>query len=365
MLCVHHAKDKDSTMSLAEKIASFDPNDLGREDSNLFGLPFTPEEARVVVVPVPWEVTVSYGGGTAKGPEAVFAASKQVDLHDPDLPGAWKLGVAMDAVPRALQQRSARLRRRSEAYIERLEQGQSPRTNPRMAADLRAIEDGCRTMVEHVDRTTSRWLDAGKLVALLGGDHSTPLGFLQALARRHRSFGILQIDAHADLRDAYEGFTYSHASIMFNALKIKQVSRLVQAGIRDYCEAEDALIRGSRGRVKTFFDRDIKRWVYGGKSVAALHRRIVSQLPDKVYVSFDIDGLDPKLCPNTGTPVPGGFEFEEALHLVLAVVESGRTIIGLDINEVSPRKDEWDANIGARLLFRMINLMAKSQQIRP
>ena len=174
----------------------------------------------------------------------------------------------------------------------------------------------------------------------------------------------MQIDAHADLRDAYEGFEFSHASIMFNALKIKQIKKLVQAGIRDYCEAEVDVIRRSKNRVVTFFDRDIKRDLYRGKTVASVHQTIVKHLPKKVYISFDIDGLDPVLCPHTGTPVPGGFQFEEALHLVQQVAESGRTIIGFDINEVSPREDEWDANVGARLLFRMVNIMAKSQRVR-
>lgn len=352
-------------MSLTDKIATFDPNDLGRAGSNLFGLPFTPDEARVVVVPVPWEVTVSYGGGTLGGPRAVFEASKQVDLYDPYLPDAWKTGVAMEPVPARLAATSRALRSKAERYIARLERGGDPARDPVLQRIQSAINAACAAMVDDVERRTARRLDEGKLVALLGGDHSTPLGFMKALARRHRAFGVLQIDAHADLRDAYEGFTYSHASIMFNALRIPQIKRLVQAGIRDYCEAEADLIRASKGRVVTWFDRDIKHQLYRGKTVAALHRTIVSKLPDKVYVSFDIDGLDPKLCPNTGTPVPGGFEFEEAVHLVQAVADSGRTIIGLDINEVSPGRDEWDANVGARLLFRLINIMAKSQGIRP
>jgi len=352
-------------MKLQKKIDSFDPNDLGRKDSNLFGLPFTVDEARFVVVPVPWEVTVSYGGGTLNGPEAIFEASKQVDLYDPDLADAWKLGVAMDVLPRTLMSRSRRLRKQVESYLAKMVDGQTATGNAAMASILRTVDDGCDKMVDHVREVTTRHLEAGRMVALIGGDHSTPLGFIQALARQHKKFGILQIDAHADLRDAYEGFAHSHASIMFNALKVKQVSRLVQAGIRDYCEDEVDIIRKSKGRIKTYFDRDIKRHAYEGKSTASLHRNMVKHLPEKVYVSFDIDGLDPKLCPHTGTPVPGGFEFEEALHLVKTVADSGRTIIGFDINEVSPRADEWDANVGARLLFRMINIMAVSQGIKP
>lgn len=351
-------------MSLQDKIRLFDPNDLGRKDSNLFGLPFTVNEARFVVVPVPWEVTVSYGGGTLNGPEAIFNASKQVDLFDPDFPGAWKLGVAMDQVPGKLKATSKSMRRLAQSYIAKMEAGKSPEKDSAMNKARNAIDNACRDMVDHVMKVTSAHLKAGKMVALIGGDHSTPLGFLNALAEHHRAFGVLQVDAHADLRDAYEGFAFSHASIMYNALKIKQIKRIVQAGIRDYCEDEVDVIRKSNGRVVTFYDRDIKRDIYRGKTVDSVHRAIIRHLPEKVYISFDIDGLDPTLCPHTGTPVPGGFQFEEALQLVRAVAESGRTIIGFDVNEVSPRDDEWDANVGARLLFRMINIMAKSNKVR-
>ncbi|HMO50034.1 MAG TPA: agmatinase family protein [Kiritimatiellia bacterium] len=348
-------------MSLLEKISAFDPNAPAMHDANLFGLPFTPEEARCVVVPVPWEVTVSYGGGTAGGPAAILEASRQVDLYDPDYPEAWKLGVAMDALPVRLARESRRLRKKTETVLSVLS-GKPARVSAREIARMRAdIDAGCRAMIQEVRTTTQRWLDAGKLVALVGGDHSTPLGFLQALAERHPRFGVLQLDAHADLRNAYEGFAFSHASIMFNALRIPQIKRLVQVGIRDYCREEQEVIARSRGRVITHVDRDIRRALYRGRNMAALHRDIVKQLPREVYISFDIDGLDPKLCPHTGTPVPGGLEFEEALHLIYTVVESGRRIIGFDLNEVCPGDDEWDANVGARLLFRMINLMAASR----
>jgi len=349
-------------MSLEEKIRRFNPNDAATNDSNLFGLPFSVDEARVVIVPVPWEVTVSYGGGTVGAPEAILAASLQVDLFDPYLPNAWKIGVALDRMPSSLAQTSRRFRRRVESYLDQMAEGKE---NSAMGKTRREVNAACEKMVVQVGQTTGKHLDDGKLVGLIGGDHSTPLGFMQTLAERHSSFGILQLDAHADLRNAFDGFRYSHASIMFNALKIPAVSKLVQVGIRDYCAEEVEVIRKSRGRVVTHFDRYLKRAVYAGKSIASLHRAIVRQLPKKVYISFDIDGLDPKLCPHTGTPVPGGMEFEEAVHLLQAVADSGRTIIGFDINEVSPRNNEWDANVGSRLLFRLINIMAKSNGIRP
>lgn len=349
-------------MSKAAKIASFDPNGLGDRSNNIYGLPFTCEEAEVVIVPVPWDVTVSYSDGTAQGPEAIFNASMQVDLYDPLVKDAWKLGLAMEDVSEHWQKRGAELREKAREYIDGLEEGRSPETDATMKTTLAEVNAASKELNAWVRDHCLHWMDKGKLIALIGGEHSVPFGLMQALAKRHPSYSVLQIDAHADLRDAYEGFEFSHASIMFNALKIEQIDKLVQVGIRDYCQAEADLIHHSNGRVVTFFDRVLKQESYEGTTWAQQCKAIVSELTDHVYVSFDIDGLDPKLCPNTGTPVAGGFEFEQALYLIHEVVKSGRRIIALDLNEVTPGPDgdEWDANVGARLLFRMCNLMALS-----
>jgi agmatinase len=347
-------------MSKAEKIKNFDPNNLGDKNANIYGLPFTTDESEVVIVPVPWEVTVSYAAGTAKGPEAVFDASFQVDLFDPYIKDAWKIGIAMDKIPANIQKKSTELRKKAELYIGMLEDGKSAESNTTMRKIQTEVNAECKVMNAWVKERVLHFMNKNKTVALLGGDHSTPLGMMQALAEKHKSFGILQIDAHADLRDAYEGFEFSHASIMFNALKIKQVSKLVQVGIRDFCEAEAKLVEKSKGRIKTYYDRDIKHQQYEGKSWSKICDNIIKQLPDKIYLSFDIDGLDPKLCPNTGTPVSGGFETEQILFLVQKIVESKKTIIAFDINEIAPGKDEWDANVGARMLYRIANLVAKS-----
>jgi agmatinase len=349
-----------NTMNKTEKIKNFDPSGMGDKSANIFGLPFTTEEAALVIIPVPWEVTVSYSAGTAQGPEAVFDASFQVDLYDPDIRDAWKTGLAMDKIPAHIAKSSNALRKRAEKYIQLLEDGQDPEKHSGMKKSRNKIHAGCLEMNKWVKERALHFMKKKKVVALLGGDHSTPLGMMQALAEEHKSFAILQIDAHADLRDAYEGFEFSHASIMFNALKIPQVKKLVQVGIRDYCEAEADLVKKSKGRIRCFYDREIKHKQFNGASWADICREIIVALPDKIYLSFDIDGLDPKLCPNTGTPVAGGFEAEQILFLVQQIVDSGRTIIAFDINEVAPGKDEWDANVGARMLYRIANLVMKS-----
>jgi len=347
-------------MTKAEKIKKFNPNSLGDKNAGIFGLPFTTAEAEVVIIPVPWEVTVSYADGTAKGPEAVFDASFQVDLYDPDIAEAWKIGIAMDEIPADIQEKSNLIRKKARKYIGLMEAGKDPATHSGMKKTQTRVNSACTFMNLWVKTRALHFMQRNKIVGLLGGDHSTPLGLMQALAVKHKSFAILQIDAHADLRDAFEGFEYSHASIMYNALKIPQVKKLVQVGIRDYCEAENDLVKNSKGRIKCFYDRDIKHKQYNGSTWADICREIVVSLPEKIYLSFDIDGLDPKLCPNTGTPVAGGFESEQVLFLIQQVVESGRTIIAFDINEVAPGKDDWDANVGARMLYRIANMVARS-----
>jgi agmatinase len=149
---------------------------------------------------------------------------------------------------------------------------------------------------------------------------------------------------------------------MFNALKIPAVAKLVQIGIRDFCDEEMKVIDRARGRVVTFFDEDIKSEIFNGRTWDDICDTIIAALPADVYISFDIDGLDPKLCPNTGTPVAGGFEFFQVTYLIKRIVKSGRKIIGFDLNEVAPSNhSDWDANVGARMLYQLCNLMAVSR----
>jgi len=345
-------------MTKAQKIKNFNPNDIGNTNAGMFGLPFTQEECEIQLIPVPWEVTVSYGGGTAKGPTAIFEASYQVDLYDPFIADAWKMGIYLDKPDKTLAAKSKLLRAKTEKYIDQLAKGKSP--NKKF---IEGVNAECKKMNALVKAKALHFLNQNKTVGLLGGDHSTPLGMMQALAEKFGDFGVLQIDAHADLRNAYEGFEFSHASIMYNALKIKEVEKLVQVGIRDYCEEELNLINNSEGRILAYFDRDIKHAQYTGESWDSVCDKIIANLPEKIYLSFDIDGLDPKLCPHTGTPVAGGFETEQVLMLLEKVVRSGKQFIAFDLNEVTPgpKGDDWDANVAARLLFRIANLVAHSQ----
>lgn len=346
------------------KINSFNPDEVGQDNGKLFGLPFDPDDSELVIVPVAWDVTVSYGAGTAEGPEAVLAASPQLDFNDPDFPDAWKVGFSLDHIDESIREQAKLLRPKAETYISFLENGGRLSENTTMQQLLAEINFVCKATKEKVKQRVSELFRSGKKVAVLGGDHSTPLGMIEALAERYDAFGILQIDAHLDLREAYEGFEYSHASVMFNALKNKQVKKLVQVGIRDYCKSESDLIASEKGRVKVFFDRDMKNALYEGKVWKDICMEIISELPEYVYISFDIDGLDPKLCPNTGTPVPGGLEFEQAVYLFRKLIESGKKIIAFDLNEVSPGEDDWDANVGARMLWKLCVFLSLSNELK-
>ena len=318
-------------------------------------MPFSPDEADLVIIPVPWEVTVSYSAGTAEGPAAIYEASYQVDLYDANVPDAWKKGMAMLPIDEKIAETSKKLRKKAEKYIDMYASGKSADKNKTMHLIQKEINEACLNLNNKIKKDALKWMNKGKVIALLGGDHSTPLGLIQALAEQHDGFGILQIDAHADLRIAYEGFTHSHASIMYNAIQIPAVKSLVQVGIRDYCEDERKLSSTDQ-RITTFYDDQIKAQQYAGETWDSICKKVISKLPEKIYLSIDIDGLDPKLCPNTGTPVPGGFEFEQVVYLIHALVKNGNTIIGFDINEVAPGNDEWDANVGARLLYKIGNL---------
>ena len=347
-------------------LSQFDPNTVGNPNNNIFGLPFTEEDARLVIIPVPWEVTVSYNAGTARAPEHVFKASLQVDLFDPEIKDAWKQGFYMRPMDRKILMKSDYLRKEAELYINFIAEGEIVQDNKFMCKTLKEVNAGSLYMNEWVFQQTKDLLASGKLVALLGGDHSTPLGFFKAIADKHGDFGILQVDAHCDLRKAYENFNYSHASIMYNALEeIPQLKKLVQIGVRDFCEEEWDYIAMSNQRVVTYFDKDIKARLYEGQTWQMLVNEMVGHLPQKVYISFDIDGLNPKLCPHTGTPVQGGFETEQIFYLFKKILESGRHLIGFDLNEVGVSNDEWDENVGARCLFKMCNMLVASnpQQI--
>jgi agmatinase len=332
-------------------MTTFDPNAAASKDSGIFGLPYSVNEAKLVLLPVPWEVTTSYGGGTSKGPQAMFNASKQIDLYDYDLGNFHEAGIAMIKMSQEIQQWNHDARILAETIIsadESIDESE-------MDAATLEVNRYSEKLNHYVYTESKKILSQGKMLGVIGGDHSTPFGAIQAFLEMYPNMGILHIDAHADLRKAYEGFEHSHASIMHNVITKTPLAKLVQVGIRDFCEEEFDFIQQNNTRIQTFFDAALFEAKMNGKGWSALCDDIIAHLPNEVYISFDIDGLDPRFCPNTGTPVPGGLDFQEALHLIKKVAQSGRKIIGFDLNEVSPgnAEGEWDANVGARILYKL------------
>ncbi len=341
------------------KPQAFDPDAAPGGASGIYGLPFSPEEARVVVVPVPFEATTSYGGGTSRGPAAVFEASKQVDLFDRETGRPYAAGIAMLDIPKKIERWNREARAIAKPVIE--QGGATDRATRNAAARVNAFSEKVN---EWVFTQTDSLLAAGKIPVVLGGDHSVPFGAMRAYADRYPGMGVLHLDAHADLRDAYEGFTWSHASIFHNVMtKLPKIARLVQVGVRDVGQAENGMIEQSGGRIVTFFDPDLAEAKETGKPFARIADEIVGQLPADVYLSWDIDGLDPTLCPGTGTPVPGGLSWNEAIGLLRAIRRAKKRIVGLDLCEVSPGQTEWDANVGARLLYKMIGFALLTQGV--
>ena len=347
-------------MTKKEKIANFNPSGVGLKNGHFIGLPFTEEDAEIVLLTVPWDVTVSYGEGTSTGPQNILECSSQLDLYDADVPDAWKMGIYMRHLDLVWLNRNKELRPEAESYIDFLESGGDLNEEPQFKNTLSKINDQCLQLKKWVFEETSKIMGAGKKVGVVGGEHSVPLGYLEAISNKYGEFGILQIDAHQDLRKAYEGFIYSHASIFHNALDIKNIIQLIQVGIRDTCEEEINLANHFKERIKIWPDQKIRENIFNGKNYYEVCKKIIEPLPNKVYISFDIDGLTPDLCPNTGIPVPGGLTFSEAVFLIKSVVESGREIIGFDLCEVAGMGNHWDGSVGARVLYKLCNLMGKS-----
>lgn len=340
---------------------AFDPNAPAQPGSGVFGLPFRREEAALVLLPVPWEATTSYGGGAADGPGAILGASAQVDLFDLDVEKPYQVGIHMldeDPGVRAWNDEA-------KALAQKIIEAGGTEGDPELERALARVNALSHQVNLWVEDETRKLLDDGKIVGVVGGDHSVPFGAFKAVAERTPGIGILHFDAHSDTRDAYEGFEHSHASIMHNALeRIPQIGRLVQVGIRDVCEEEIAYGKGQGDRFRMFSDRDVQRKKQEGIPFAAIAREIAASLPDDVWVSFDIDGLDPRFCPHTGTPVPGGLDTHEVIAILREVVRSGRRIVGFDLNEVAPNpsdpEDEWDGNVGARMLYKLIGFTLAS-----
>ncbi len=346
---------------MSPELKNFDPNGVGVSSGGFFALPCTPLHSQLLLLMVPWDVTVSYGSGAALAPEALLEASAQIDLYDSSAPDAWRAGIATLPIDSSIAKLSQELRPVAEEVISHLEQG-GELSDGSIADNLTRVNEGSQRVNKYVYDSVAEALRQDKIVGIVGGDHSTPYGAIAALGERHEEFGVLHIDAHRDLREAYEGFEYSHASVMYNVLRdVPQVQRLVQVGVRDFCDMEQALADGDE-RVVSFEDLALAREQFEGRTWGEQCRRIVAALPQKVYVSFDIDGLELCYAPHTGTPVGGGLSYNQAIYLLEQLVESGREIVGFDLVEVVPHDDDLiDLVVGVRMIYKLCGLTLRSR----
>jgi agmatinase len=350
----------------------YDPNAPADSSAGIFGLPFTYEASRVIYLPVPWEATTSYGGGTVHGPQAILDASAQLDLFDLDVNKPYEAGLHAMPISEEILALDGLSRKLAEPIKEALGEVSG---NPELTEHLKLVNRHSKELNRRVRDAVSKVLRDGKIPGIIGGDHSVPLGAFEAAAENVGSFGILHFDAHSDTRKAYMGFSDSHASIMRNAAEqIPQIIKFTQIGIRDFCEEELEFTRSQGDRFTVFYDQQVSEQKMQGVSFSKIAASVIETLPEKVWVSFDIDGLDPRFCPHTGTPVPGGLEYSEAICILRQLAKSGRKIIGFDVVEVAPplnedgspktavqASDEWDANVGMRLIYKLSAFALASQ----
>lgn len=291
------------------------PGAPGASSQGFLGLPAELRElsrARLVVLPIPWEATVSWGSGTRDGPAALIAASQQVELYDEELNDepALRWGV---------------------------------HTLPPLACDYPSGE----AMMEGIAGAVAPLVSTGKLPLCLGGEHSISAGIVRGVRRAlPGSLTVVQIDAHADLRDSYEGERFSHACAMRRILE-ENPGPTVQIGIRSFSAEEAAFIRSTRGRVNVFTMSRIERTAH-----ADLLREIEGLVKGRdVYLTIDVDGLDPSIVPATGTPEPGGLGWRQALDIVRTVASASR-IVAMDCVELAPSPGLHMAEFAvARLLY--------------
>ncbi len=288
--------------------------DLGKTSMNFGGIDpeyATLEKAALVVVPVPYDLTTTYQGGARKGPAAIIEASGNMELYDEEL--------------------------NREVY----------KSGIHTLSPLEAVAAGPEGMLERVEEAVSGILELGKIPVMLGGEHSITLGAVRAARKRYPKLSVLHLDAHADMREAYQGTPFSHACI---GRRMKELCPVVQVGIRSMSVEEAAFIR--KEKVPVYSAAAIRKdrtWV--GK--------VVRQLSRDVFISVDLDALDPSVMPATGTPEPGGLTWHDVLDVIREVCRK-RHIVGFDIVELAPIPGMVAPDfLAARLAYRMMGYVSK------
>ena len=346
---------------MLEYLSSFlQKRQLMKESLSLFGRNPSYEQASLIVQAVPWAVTASLCGGAERGPELISKASSFIDFFSIEEEDVRDKGIYFQKAPDWVKKLHRQTRKTAEPVIQLEEK--APGDFP--PALIQKIDSAGLKIRDWVFQSAKNISEAGKLFGLAGGDHSVSEGAVQYFAVAYKGdFGLLHIDAHADLRKSYQGFMHSHASVMYNVMHNQSLAPavLTQVGVRDYSKQEFLLIK-SRKDIHTFFDSQIKQRLFEGETWSAVVENILQTLPQRVYISLDVDGLKPHLFPHTGTPVPGGLSFEQTMYLLSKIKQSGITLIGFDLVETAG-PDETKASVvcdgqnAARLLYKLCQIM--------
>ncbi|MFN8442719.1 MAG: agmatinase [Caldilineaceae bacterium] len=283
---------------------------------NFLGLPeecSSFDAARVLILPIPFEATVSYGHGTVKGPKAIITASQQVELYDREYDREVALEYGVHTLPA-----------------------------------LKLSEKPAKA-VKQIAEATEEAAQSGKLVVGLGGEHTISVGFGRGILRAlDRPITIVQLDAHSDLRDEYEESSFSHACIARRLLEDERVEQLLQLGIRSVCPEEVAFARANPERVRVWYSED----VHANGWQAEFIRRIQGK---QVYLTIDVDGLDPSIVAATGTPEPDGLTWREAMDILQTLVTHA-TVVAIDCVELAPIKTHHASDFAvAKLLYKAIS----------
>lgn len=325
-----------------------------------FGVKTTFDEADLILIPVPWEVTSSYGKGTSTGPELIRKASSQLDFFNSDFNCSYNHKIHFENTDTLIKS----LNKTAGSWANEIQKNwkEDKVLNKREKVLSEKVNQACQSVLDWIYEQSSKVFQADKISALVGGEHSISEGLIRLIGEKYKEkYGILHIDAHADLRVSYQGFKYSHASVMHNVLNLAfPPKKLIQIGVRDFCEQEYRQIK-KNSRIECFFDKEIFSRLFSGENWSDICKQIIEQLPFHIYISLDVDGLSWNYAPGTGTPVPGGLSFRQVLHLFSEIKRQKKKLIAFDLVETSAGTksnafSEWNGNVSARLIYYLSGL---------
>lgn len=330
------------------------------EKAQAYGVETAFNSANLVLIPVPWEVTASYGRGTAQGPELIREASFQLDVFSLPFKCSYNHQIYFETIDPLIQ--SLNKEAKNWAQVIQTEWTEDKRFNKKEELLCEKVNQASESLLEWIYERSLKVFQEGKIPALVGGEHSVSEGLIRLIGEKSKGeYGILHIDAHADLRESFQGFKCSHASVMHNVLKLEfPPKKLVQLGVRDFCEEEYQKIK-SNSKISCYFDEDISSRIFSGEPWMEICKEVISLLPSEVYVSLDMDGLSWENAPGTGTPVPGGLSFSQLLYLFSEIQRQDKKLIAFDVVETAGGEQpnafsEWNGNVAARLIYYLSGL---------